>query len=364
MSCIAKAVNIKELSIDNNPVFLGSDCISFLVSYLPNLTSLNSMQVTDMVRKAAMAWRRNKESTNSTFMELSSDVTLTGRREEVISNARTNWELIRCQTKCLTVTLNSTIAKVKKLEPDVDFILTSLLKPESKATSSKPKNGCTTKVPTLSNKKAYNRTTSQDTDTSQNTSSSNGGNTELFRLPPILVPIINKMEQKEDNSLLRDGKLSDSLSSIGPNIDSSVSSLNSIHTDSSSSESESTDDDCNVSQREECRPNEKLEEEIRIADNQTCQECSVENIKIASSENNSDSGSSLSTNTATSNITSLSLNSESSLKSSQKSLRSVKSATNFQNVQAKINSRASTAKAKKTSPVSSGCREREQGNGR
>ncbi|GJQ76207.1 hypothetical protein Trydic_g1950 [Trypoxylus dichotomus] len=361
MNSIAKAVNIKELSIDNNPVFLGGDCISFLVSYLPNLTSLNSMQVTDIVRKGAMAWRRNKESTNSAFMELSSDVTLTGRREEVISNARTNWELIRCQTKCLTVTLNSTIAKVKRLEPDVDFILTSLLKPENKTTQCKPKNVSATKVPTLNNKKVYNRTTSQDTDTSQNTSSSNGGSTELFRLPPILVPIINKMEQKQDNGLLKDGKLSDSLSSIGPNIDSSVSSLNSIHTDSNSSESESIDGECSVGQPEECNATEMLADELNTTENQASQECSVENVKITNSENNSDSGSSLSINAATSNITTISLNSDSSIKSSLKSLRNVKSAANFQSVQAKVNSRASTAKVKKTSPISLGCREREQG---
>lgn len=265
MSSIAKAVNIKELSIDNNPVFLGCDCVSFLVSYLPNLVSLNSMQVTDMVRKAAMAWRRNKEYTNTTFMELSSDISQTGRREEVISNARTNWELIRCQTKCLTVTLNSTIAKVKKLEPDVDFILTSLLKPEHRATASKPKNACLSKVPTMNNKKSFNRTTSQDTDTSQNTSS-NGGSAELFRLPPILVPIINKMEQKQDVSSLKDAKFSDSLSSIGPNIDSSVSSLNSIHTESSSSEAESTEDE--FSKLEDIEIHEKLHDEISSVENQ------------------------------------------------------------------------------------------------
>lgn len=243
MSSIAKATNIKEISIDNNPVFLGGDCVSFLVSYLPNLTSLNTMQVTDLVRKAALAWRRNKESTNSTFMDLSSDITLNGRREEIISNARTNWELIRSQTKCLTVTLNSTISKVKKLEPDVDFILTSLSKPENRVVRPKPKNFNITKVPTIVNRKTPNRTASQDTDNSQHTSSSNSGSTEVFRLPPILVPIINTMEQKQDSSSLKDTKLSDSLSSIGPNIDSSVSSLNSTHTESSSVGGESTEDE-------------------------------------------------------------------------------------------------------------------------
>lgn len=42
-----------------------------------------------------MAWRRNKESTNAAFMDLTSETSLNHRREEVISNARTNWELLR-----------------------------------------------------------------------------------------------------------------------------------------------------------------------------------------------------------------------------------------------------------------------------
>ncbi|ENN70784.1 hypothetical protein YQE_12449, partial [Dendroctonus ponderosae] len=65
ISSIAKSPNIKEISIDGNPV-----------------------------RKAAMAWRRNKENTNAAFMDLTSETSLNYRREEVISNARTNWELL------------------------------------------------------------------------------------------------------------------------------------------------------------------------------------------------------------------------------------------------------------------------------
>lgn len=84
ISSIAKSPNIKEISIDNNPVFLNGECISFLVSYLPLLVKINTMQITDQVRKSAMAWRRNKELTNSAFMDLTSDVCLNVRREEVI----------------------------------------------------------------------------------------------------------------------------------------------------------------------------------------------------------------------------------------------------------------------------------------
>ncbi|XP_055846209.1 DEP domain-containing protein DDB_G0279099 [Episyrphus balteatus] len=97
MSSIAKAINLLEVTIENNPVSLAGDCVSFLVSYLPKLQMLSQMPITEQVRRAAMAWRRNKELSDSNYSTLSSDVFSSIRREEVISNARTNWELLRSQ---------------------------------------------------------------------------------------------------------------------------------------------------------------------------------------------------------------------------------------------------------------------------
>lgn len=45
MSSIAKAVQVREISVDGNPVALVGDCVSFLVAYLPHLQLLSSMQV-------------------------------------------------------------------------------------------------------------------------------------------------------------------------------------------------------------------------------------------------------------------------------------------------------------------------------
>lgn len=245
---MAKSSNLKEISIDNNPVFLSGDCVSFLVSYLPQLNKLNSMQITDQVRKAAMAWRRNKESTNSAFMDLTSDVCLNVRREEIISNARTNWELLRSQTKCLTAKSSSNLSKNVNLSLDSDLILTSFGKTKSKTHAS-----ITTKVPLFTNKKLI-RTSSQDTDNSH--SSSNTSSNEFIRLPPILVPIIKKMEQKSETGSKENSiKLSGSLSSIGPNIDSSVSSLG-----SESSESQSSSETEVESEHEEQKVKEEPEE--------------------------------------------------------------------------------------------------------
>lgn len=95
MSSIAKSINLKEITIENNPISLAGDCVSFLVSYLPLLNSLNQLQITEQVRRAANAWRRSKENTDQNFQHLSTDVSSSIRREEIISNARTNWELIR-----------------------------------------------------------------------------------------------------------------------------------------------------------------------------------------------------------------------------------------------------------------------------
>lgn len=97
MSSIAKSINLKEITIENNPISLAGDCVSFLVSYLPMLVALNQLQITEQVRRAANAWRRSKENSDQNFQHLSTDVSSHIRREEIISNARTNWELIRSQ---------------------------------------------------------------------------------------------------------------------------------------------------------------------------------------------------------------------------------------------------------------------------
>lgn len=97
MWCISKATTLREVTIENNPVSLAGDCVSFLVSFLPNLKLLSQMQVTDQVRRAAMNWRKNKELSDANNSDPSSDAYSSIRREEVISNARTNWELLRQQ---------------------------------------------------------------------------------------------------------------------------------------------------------------------------------------------------------------------------------------------------------------------------
>ncbi|XP_073841266.1 uncharacterized protein [Musca autumnalis] len=97
MSSIAQAFNIVEITIENNPVSLAGDCVSFLVSHLPKLQTLSQMPITEQVRQAAMTWRSNKELSQQSNQQGNKEAFNLIRREEIISNARTNWELLRSQ---------------------------------------------------------------------------------------------------------------------------------------------------------------------------------------------------------------------------------------------------------------------------
>ncbi|XP_060535120.1 leucine-rich repeat-containing protein 49 isoform X2 [Cylas formicarius] len=362
ISSIVKSQNIKEISVDNNPIYLTADCVSFLVSYLPNLMKLNSMQITEQVRKAAMAWRRNKEANNPAFMDLTSEASMTFKREEVISNARTNWELLRSQTKCLTNTVNAVDKTLKNLKPDSDFILTSLssnksnLKPTSNiASKSKSCPKLASKVPLLPNKKfMLLKTPSQETESSQNTSSSNTTNNVVVKLPPILVPIISKLEQKDCRE---EGiKVSSSLSSIGPNIDSSSSLFSGgdmVRSSSSLSSSKHSDLGSEVDDVKEFGSVEKNELQSPITSN-TYLGINIEHGNNSScggssSNNNEETSSNLSAITSNSilSVQSTSSNDKSSTKSTT-SVRNIKSAVNGRPLPKSILPRASTAKIKKT----------------
>lgn len=218
MSSVAKAISLREVTVENNPVSVGGECVSFLVSYLPQLVLLSNMQITEQVRKAAQTWRKNKELNSSTFLDLSSDVSLNIHREEIISNARTNWELIRSQTKCITTQSVSTNFVYKDLKINSDFVLTPIvLNKNEKISKNTAKQRAGTanvmKMSAILPDKKFVRSSSQETENSQNTSSSNtSNNNEFFRLPPILVPILNKMEGSSGGGGI---KKWGSLSSIG-----------------------------------------------------------------------------------------------------------------------------------------------------
>ncbi|KAH8302162.1 hypothetical protein KR044_003398 [Drosophila immigrans] len=174
MASIARAARLLEVTIENNPVSLAGDCVSFLVSHLPLLQSLSQMPITEQVRRAALAWRQHKEQALATHG--SSDAYHSSRREEVISNARTNWELLRSQQTLGRPKgkLTSELAKINEsneaalLEEEEEQLATEKLQPRDE----------------LAELQA------------------------LFRLPPI----VKKPEGEDDAS--------SEASSLGPNVDS------------------------------------------------------------------------------------------------------------------------------------------------
>ncbi|XP_020708879.2 leucine-rich repeat-containing protein 49 isoform X2 [Athalia rosae] len=197
MGSLAKALQVKEVTIDGNPVTMNTDCVSFLVSYLPNLQVLSTMQVNEQVRRAAMAWRTTKEQSNSAFLDLSTQVCVNVRREEVITNAKTNWELLRSQTKCITSGASKAAAikneHVRGLHlqnsSQIDTVrLKGLDKAKSKAFGS-----LTSINENIESKKIHFKKRSNSSDNILKTNGVDRVNTLDFKLPPILLPIINNL---------------------------------------------------------------------------------------------------------------------------------------------------------------------------
>lgn len=224
MSSIAKALTLREVTIENNPVSLGGDCVSFLVSYLPNLCLLSQMQVTEQVRRAAMIWRKGKQSSDTKYSQLNSDVCHTVRREEIISNARTNWELLRSQqhvNKNLSYIdksiKNNANVPVSEVESD---LLTDMSEPaivDAKAIRQKTfmirKN---LRKPSAKMKRSLSQ---EALIVPLNIDSKQDDN---FRLPPILAPFLDPQPLQTN---------SESNSSTGVNIDSASSCMNSENED-------------------------------------------------------------------------------------------------------------------------------------
>ncbi|XP_061391399.1 uncharacterized protein LOC133326811 [Musca vetustissima] len=186
MSSVAQAPNIIEITIENNPVSLAGDCVSFLVSHLPKLQSLSQMPITEQVREAAMIWRNNKELCQQNNQQGNKEAFNLIRREEIISNARTNWELLRSQQ----FLQNSPSATTNTTTP------TSSGKCVNKFKGHKRNNNELEKI---------NETNEQSYE-------------EFIKLPPIEAATAS-----DDKSVTRDEHNSSAASSLGPNVNSSSS---------------------------------------------------------------------------------------------------------------------------------------------
>lgn len=170
MWSVGKATQLKEVSIDSNPVASRADCVSFLVSYLPNLGVLSHMQITEQVRKTAAAWRASRDAAFK-----NNDSIAQVKRAEVISNARTNWELLRVLP---IAHMASTLTSDRKLEA------TERNEIQSVRSSSRE-----SKKATLSHR-SFSEETLDCTET-----------VDFFKLPPILTDEITKSSGSSNEPL-------------------------------------------------------------------------------------------------------------------------------------------------------------------
>ncbi|XP_016966569.1 uncharacterized protein LOC108035445 [Drosophila biarmipes] len=205
MVSIARATRLLEVTIENNPVSLAGDCVSFLVSYLPLLQTLSQMPITEQVRRSALAWRQHKEQAQAA--PGSSEAYHSIRREEVISNARTNWELLRSQQ-------------------------TVVGRPKSRLTSELAKINESNEGPTAEEAETESEESHQPKELIDELQA-------LIKLPPIAKNLRNP--QEEDCA-------SSEASSLGPNVDSCSSCYSSDNEDGGAKHKPQTpqiDENCN-----------------------------------------------------------------------------------------------------------------------
>lgn len=223
MSSVAKSINLKEITIENNPISLAGDCVSFLVSYLPLLNTLNQLQITEQVRRAANAWRRNKENSDKSFQSLSTDVSSSIRREEIISNARTNWELIRqanITNNGRGVNQSRKFTKAPKLTPNNSSSSTSTASSSNNATNIKN----STRIEVVKRQQSRLLKSSSAENSSLVSDQTTDGECDYFHLPPVLDEFVEKSNNKNPSAA----------SSTRPNIDSESSAFGSDSDDQKS----------------------------------------------------------------------------------------------------------------------------------
>ncbi|XP_014472267.1 PREDICTED: leucine-rich repeat-containing protein 49 isoform X1 [Dinoponera quadriceps] len=238
MGSLAKALQIKEITIDGNPVTLNSDYISFLVSYLPNLQLLSTMQISEQIRRTAMAWRFSKEQSNSAFLDLSTQVCMNVRREEVISNAKINWELLRSRSKVSVdnstkTTSNGRGSGVDTLHHMQNPNKFNTVKPKSLDKSKAKGFGSLTSInENVEARKIHIKKRSSSSDNFFKLEDTSRSYPLEFKLPPILGSIVDSLtndrfeERSSKDSKENTGKtktLSDIESTSGSDFDSSES---------------------------------------------------------------------------------------------------------------------------------------------
>ncbi|KAG8227084.1 hypothetical protein J437_LFUL007421 [Ladona fulva] len=302
---IVNALNLREITVDGNPLSLGGDYAMFLVGYMSSLKLLNQMLISEDIRKSALEWRKANFSMVKDFPSLRIYEGKDIKKQEVISKARIHWKLLRSQTKMLIEKekfargeealdeslINASFYDLtKKLPerpssvpnsllrscPEIDQNITPQFEPEpvnnldrnvKSAHHSKVFFSKTQKTASSAQKKRqlFSRRTSQSCEKLSQGTFSSQGHLGPLRLPPILAPLLsnyetsNSVNEKSDGVIISKNGFSvknlgdtsglyssvinqvnliqnGGLTSVEPNVDSSISSLPSESSDESSSD--------------------------------------------------------------------------------------------------------------------------------
>ncbi|CAK9813867.1 Leucine-rich repeat-containing protein 49 [Anthophora quadrimaculata] len=205
---VAKALQLREITIDGNPITLYGDYVSFFVSYLPNLQILSNMPVTEQIRRAAIAWKTTKEQSNSTFLNLSAQVCMNAQREEIISNAKINWEFLRCHSKSSTNDSNNKHSNVNAVQIQKSNKF-NMLKPKSLEKAKSKRFGSLTSInENVEATKINIKRRSNSSDNLFRLKDTTKAYPLEFKLPPILDSIVdslinNKFDEKVKRSLMK-----------------------------------------------------------------------------------------------------------------------------------------------------------------
>ncbi len=178
MIAVTKLQQLKELSLDGNPVLSSEDCIFFVVTRIPSVQIFGQTKITDDIKKVAKVWQLRKEFNEKPSASFDID-RLRAPTDEDLDRTRSASE--------------NRISHLRKRNANSKF------KEENTNPPTKFANrygSCSAKPNQILEKNAKNRRADYSKRKNVSFESCNGSETsiEYFRLPPILTSSLNSAD--------------------------------------------------------------------------------------------------------------------------------------------------------------------------
>lgn len=183
LSGIKKLRQLKELTLDGNPVLSSEDCILFVISYIPTVQIFGQSKITEDIRKVSKIWRLRREFNEKPPISFEND------RQERHDD---------CDIKRIRSASENRATQLRK------YIGDNKVKLGCKLTSkSLNRLACSAKPVRTPDKNAKARRASFSKGKTVSKDSCYGSETsvEYFRLPPILTSSLNSLD--DGNVVLR-----------------------------------------------------------------------------------------------------------------------------------------------------------------